>query len=281
MSEVSQDVSVSALVAGIYANLFEYYRFLGRSPQVELYDSLNMAWFITRIPDPFLNRVFRTQLTPDTVDEAIKETLAHFTARNVPLVWMTAPATQPPDLGKHLEICGLTYTEGLSGMAADPRALHEDGPTSLRLTIARVGDRETLTQWLYPYTVGFRLCASRDRYFTIEAGLGLGHELPRRHFVGLLKGEPVASSTLFLGAGVAGIYNVATVPEARRQGIGAAMTLASLREARALGYRIGILHASPMGLNVYRRLGFGEYCKLSAYVWAGETHQSEETDNDT
>ena len=70
-----------------------------------------------------------------------------------------------------------------------------------------------------------------------------------------------------------GIYVVATIPEARRQGIGTALTLAPLREARAMGYRIGILHASQMGLRVYRRLGFQEYCKMSCYEWAGETSQ--------
>ena len=104
---------------------------------------------------------------------------------------------------------------------------------------------------------------------SIESGTdlfaGLGFELPLRSYLGVLDGKPVATSQLFLGVGVAGIYVVATLPEARRQGIGSALTLAPLLDARAMGFRIGILHASPMGLSMYRRLGFQEYCRMGHY----------------
>ena len=60
---------------------------------------------------------------------------------------------------------------------------------------------------------------------------------------------------------------LATVPEVRRQGIGAAVGLAALRDARTMGYRIAVLGASPMGECLYRRLGFQEYCRMNNYIF--------------
>jgi GNAT superfamily N-acetyltransferase len=156
-------------------------------------------------------------------------------------------------------------------MAVDLLALKNDLPMPPALRIECVSDFEALRRWLYVFTLGFGLPESvANAMFEIEVDLGQGQHLPRRLYVGWWDGEPVATSLLFLGAGVAGIYGVVTLPEARRQGIGRAMTLLPLLEARAAGYRVGILHASQMGLRLYRRLGFQQYCELSSYTWIGE-----------
>jgi len=97
--------------------------------------------------------------------------------------------------------------------------------------------------------------------------IGLGDDVPWRHYVGWLGNQPVATASLLMAAGVAGVYFVLTVPEARRRGIGGAITEAALRDARELGYRVGVLGASGMGLPLYRRLGFEEYCRIAVYEW--------------
>lgn len=274
MSEIYKDFSKSALVAAIEANQWEAVAYFCRLPQSELHDNLDMMWLVTNIPHPIFNVVFRAQLTPGDIDAEIDRTLNYFKLRNVPMMWWTGPATRPADLGRHLEKHGLTQAGDFPGMAIDLLALNEDLPIPSYLTIERVGDIETLKEWLHPFTVGFNFPGFvANTFFNLYAGLGFGQHLPWRHYVGRLKGEPVACSSLFLGAGVAGINYVATVPYERGQGIGAALTLEPLREARDMGYCIGILRSSSMGYNLYRLIGFEEYCKLRCYLLAVETNQ--------
>src|SRR5579884_760835 len=82
---------------------------------------------------------------------------------------------------------------------------------------------------------------------------------PRRmwRFAAFLDGRTVGQSTLFLTTGplgVAGIYNVGVVPEARNQGIGKAVTIAACQQALALGCRHALLNAT--GERMYRQIGF-------------------------
>jgi GNAT superfamily N-acetyltransferase len=264
MGSILTDLSAPALVAAIKANLVEWWRYAGRSPGAEFYEGPELTWLLTGIHYPFLNPVLRTEAEPDNADALIEKTLAQFRSRGVTCSWWTDPGTQPADLGSRLVDHGLTYRDGGPGMAVDLLELNEDLPTPAGLTIEPVGGTEALRKWAYTSIVGFGLPeADMGTWFDLFAGLGF--DLPLRNYLGILNGEPVATSQLLLGAGVAGIYVVATLPDARRQGIGAAMTLAPLLDARAMGFRVGILHASPMGLGVYRRLGFREYCKMSRY----------------
>ena len=267
MGDILTDPAAPSLVGAIRANMREWLRYIGSSPQAELHEGPELTWLLTGTPTPTLNTVLRTDADPGNVDVLIESTLAHFRAKDAPrFSWWVGPDTNPADLGQHLADHGLTYWEGSAGMAADLLELSEDSPAPADLEIEHVQDRDTLTRWAHAAFIGLGL-PEAGIGSGVELFAGLGYDLPLRSYLGTLHGKTVATSQLFLGAGVAGIYIVATIPDARRQGIGTALTLAPLREARAMGFRIGILHASPMGLGVYRRLGFQEYCRMSHYQW--------------
>ena len=269
MNHVLKDFSTPNLAAVIKSNQSPWYNYLGRSPEAERCDSPEFNWALTGLTHPLLNVIVRTDLSPTNIDERIAETLAYFQSRNVtPITWWIDPSSQPADLGEHLLKHGLTFSDAGSGMAVDLMALNEDLVSPSGLTVETVGDEKTLESFVHASFPSFGgLDVEENACFELFAGLG--YEMPLRSYVGLLDGKPVATSQLFLDSGVVGIYWVATVPEARRKGIGAAVSLAALREARAMGYRIAVLGASPMGESLYRRLGFQEYCRMNNYMFSG------------
>ena len=72
----------------------------------------------------------------------------------------------------------------------------------------------------------------------------------------LRDGVALCKVILHLAAGAAGLYGVATRPEARGSGLARHLTLHAFRAAREQGYQQGVLHASAMATSLYQRLGF-------------------------
>jgi ribosomal protein S18 acetylase RimI-like enzyme len=68
--------------------------------------------------------------------------------------------------------------------------------------------------------------------------------------------EPVAGAMTLLSHGIAGLYWVGTVEQARRRGLGRAVTAAVTNAAFARGASIVTLQASVMGEPVYRSMGY-------------------------
>ena len=69
-------------------------------------------------------------------------------------------------------------------------------------------------------------------------------------------GTPVGTGLLFATGAVAGFHMLGVPPEARRTGVAGAIMLQLLHEARRRGLRHMALQASPMGEDLYRKLGF-------------------------
>ena len=138
--------------------------------------------------------------------------------------------------------------------------------------IERVDDARSLERWLQAYVEGFGMAEAAARpFFDLYLAIGFDASSPVRHYVGTLNGETVASSTLFLGAGVASIWHVGTAPGARRRGVGTAMTLAPLLDARDLCLRAGVLGSSESGLSIYEKLGFQTSGRIVQYRWTPKT----------
>lgn len=270
-----RDLSSERLVKkAIKTNWENYHYCLAHSPSVELSIGRYLTWFVTNMPDHFMNLVVCTQLPSEGADKLIENAMTHFRSMNIGKVtWLVHEGVPEAEIKKSLLAQGLTFSESNgTEMAADLESITDELPLPAGLNIVRVEDKETLRQWIHVASVGFGVAEQyEDVWYEFFAEAVF--EQPFWTYLALLDGRPVGTSQLFLSAGVAGIYNVTCLPEARRQGIGAAITKAPLLDARAIGYRIAILQASDEGARVYRRLGFQDFGGLSVYLWeydAGE-----------
>lgn len=270
MSDIVTEFSVPSIVQGMESNLQELCRLWARIIEATLHEDTESSWFISGLPFELANNVFRTNFSDDNPD-GVEKLIERLMADHTPLSWFIGPSTRPADLAQRLLAHGWRLDDNAPGMALDLLILDETAPLSSTLKIEQVNDGEMFEWWIRVVVAGSEFPDSvLDFVLSLYRKYGYRSSPFVRCYLGLLDGEPVTSSLLFLAGGVAGIYDVATLPHARGQGFGSAITLAPLLDARRLGYRFGILQSSAMGLNIYRRLGFQTYCTFSLYFWPGE-----------
>ncbi|HLI04966.1 MAG TPA: GNAT family N-acetyltransferase [Ktedonobacteraceae bacterium] len=273
MSEQFKSLSEDALetiLAAIDANMAEEVAAFGRYlPGAQLREDREARWYLTGLPSSLFNGVQLARFYEGDIDAKIERLLQPFRERALSVSWAVGPASRPTNLRMYLEAHGLALAHVITGMAADLHALNEAFQTPPDLRIEAVRNQEMLRAYATVSKRGFGASPEENEvYYDTYSCIGFADDLPWQHYIGWLDGQPVAVSSLLLHAGVAGVYGVATLPEARRQGVGAAMTLAPLRAARARGYTTGILSPSDMGLRIYQRIGFREYCTVNIYTSA-------------
>jgi GNAT superfamily N-acetyltransferase len=97
-------------------------------------------------------------------------------------------------------------------------------------------------------------------------GLGDSGDAAVQLFAAKKDGEILAVSLLLLYDDLAGVYCVATRPEARGKGVGSHMTAEPLRLASQWGYKTGVLQSSQSGHSVYLRLGFEDRGAIPVFM---------------
>lgn len=226
-------------------------------------DDGTVRWTIGGSPIDYHNAVVAADLSAAEADRVIAESLRELKNRGVPGCWHVGPSMRPADLGRRLLGGGFTHGGSEPGMAVKLSELLRPAAVP-GFEIARVDTEDALETWAATLGRGFGE-GPKEAQWVAEVYRRLGLADPWRHYLGSLDGEPVATITVFLAAGAAGVYFVMTVPEARRRGIGAAITYAALRQADGVEY--AVLGSSAAGRSVYAGLGFRDYCTIDLYEW--------------
>lgn len=223
--------------------------------------------YLSEIPMSVFNGVGVARLEPEDADAEIEAAIQPFVERKLPMNWWVGATSRPADLGARLMAHGLAYEGETPGMAIDLRAMSTASAPLPSLEVVPASTRETLDEWVTALEGAYEI---PDAFHSALVDMGMRQCLrpdPRwAYFIGRLDGRPVSTSAVFLNDGVAGVYCVSTLADARRRGIGAEVTRAALLHGRAQGFRVGILQSSQMGLRVYEQLGFRTLVNFTIYA---------------
>jgi GNAT superfamily N-acetyltransferase len=241
----------------------------GRGNGCTLQQAGDAVWFYTGIPHPLFNGVPSAILDANDVQSTIDGLQAMINAQGAPAFWWLGPGTKPDDLGLTLERRGLEPVGEVPGMALNLHSMDSRLPEIAGFSVEKVGNETQQALWARVAAIGTGFPNNAvDAMEKIEVTLCDSAYRAQHRYIGYLDGKPVASAALVLDSGVAGVYAIATIPEARQQGIGRYMTMLPLLKAHRLGYRVAILQASSMGYPVYKKLGFNDVCNYDLYIQA-------------
>jgi ribosomal protein S18 acetylase RimI-like enzyme len=248
---------VDADVDALEANLWSMWAQFGRGDGCRLVDRPELLRFETPLGQVPYNAVLRFRAAEHDADGAIDHALEPYRTRGVAPVWFVHPTTRPADVRVRLEARGLVHAETIPGMVArvDDVPLPGADPPGVVVDEVHVNDVTAFID-----LISWRYELSREAAPTLSsiiAAAGFGEPgSPNRAWVARRDGDAVAKASLHLVDGVAGIYGVATRPDARRLGLARHLTARALAAARAAGARLAVLHSSPMAVDLYRGLGF-------------------------
>lgn len=271
----------------VFENLYDLFRSMVKGLDGEISENDTLSYHLTFPSNPMFKGVWGTQLSTDEADKTIEDTISWFKDRNAPFFfWWTGPNTTPNDLPQRLQAHGLLdmaeqqqelahgikQTElGAPCMVADLAGMNESvlSQTPEGFVIKEIANESELLDFKNVFVETYEIPDwAGQAWVDATSKIGIG-KTPWRMFVGYLDNKPVATNMLFNGGGVASVYAVATIPSARGKGIGGAITLKPLLEARDKdGYKYGVLFSTEMGVKVYERIGFRMTdVRINRYLW--------------
>ncbi|GCE10099.1 GNAT family N-acetyltransferase [Dictyobacter aurantiacus] len=245
--------------------------YLGRIFNARFYDEGGSRWFVNE-PGVF-NKVISAAFTADTPESTIDKTLVRVAEsfKNGLMLWDVEPSLNSTMLKESLSAHGWVKSGEVRSMVLDLHALKVPAKTPSELTIELVESEEAFKEHIDIMSTGFGFPEPMARYLSnLNYGQTFLHDPNVYYYVGRVQGEPVTISLVLLCEGIAGIYNVATIPQARHQGFGTAITVVALQQALDLGYRIAAIQASEMGAPIYRALGFQDHFMFDSYALVKE-----------
>lgn len=225
------------------------------------------------------NWVLNPKFTPANAHKKVVEQMEYFKDRQVTFLWWNGPSAQPANLGEIMQEAGMikfNLPSESGDMIMDIRNVH-DFKNKYNAILQKTGivihtiqshdeilDAVDIIIKTNRMSENFREPGIKSCEVMLREDPSVN---PLVGYIAELKGTPVAVSSVFYGAGVAGIYNVGTLKKHQHRGIGTAITYAPLFDAYKRGFQLAVLTATIEGFPVYNRIGFKKLHVMDQYFW--------------
>ncbi len=281
-SVILRDHSETALKLALEENLLQYVKSC-IIPGEEVVDSDEVFRWCCGSDILLRNWVLNPKFTSENALLKVKEQIDYFKKRKVPFLWWNGPSATPSNLGNIMVDAGMIKMEQIPKMgdmvmeirkAEDMESVLNEIVVKTGIEIRKICSMEEIREAVQIVIKSMGYSEEFQRSGELSCKVMLQENPSVNVLVGYaayLDGKPVSISTVFYGGGVVGLYSVVTLPKYRYRGIGTAITLAPLIDARKRGFEIAVLTATKYGFPVYERIGFKKIEVMEQYVWAPQT----------
>ncbi|HEX5013491.1 MAG TPA: GNAT family N-acetyltransferase [Candidatus Limnocylindrales bacterium] len=246
-------------------NMIEFYVQSRSRPWADIKIDDDVIWGSTGLPLQAFNGAIGATFSEANADARIETVLDYFRELKLDMSWWVGPSS-PAWLGDRLVAHGLKPDGVAPGMAMSLEGWSAP-PAPDGLDIEQTLDAASFHDAIEVMFEGFEMPSDAQPLFEERfRDYSVGSRAVQRTYVARVDGRPVATSLGYTLDGIVTIYNVATVPEARRRGFGAAVTAAAMADAQTAGATWAILETSDIGRSVYERLGFRHVADIAIYA---------------
>ena len=240
-----------------------------RVPHAVKFSGLGVDVSSTGLPVPLLNlalsKGYPAGVTEREIEADITRVKQFFSERKVPWYWWLGPNPHPSNMKAYLEKQGLVCDRApLPAMLAQlPGKKVTIDP---EIIVWEAGGKEELQIASKIRRVAFRFPENTAvTYFEDMQTDWLQSERAKLYLARKGNGPPASICAMIKGAGLPGVYVMATLPAWERKGLGKALLTKILLEATAEGYSHIVLTASRFGYPLYQQFGFEEIFGYEIY----------------
>ena len=214
------------------------------------------------MPEMLLNIVMRYAAAgPAPVSAAdVERVIAPYRQHRLPFQWWLTLGAEPAGLRERLRALGLRSWGGATSMtlALDGWRPRYPSPAAGAQLCLAATERDGEDGVSVICDVFFLPREATTRWTTANPAF--------RTYLARLNGRPVAAMNTMWHDGAVLLFNVATLPAARRRGIAGNLAILALAEARDAGCALATLTATPEARRLYEELGFRACATMEQWV---------------